>query len=320
MLDLTATVAVGQRIEPPAGYSVAGYISSGDNYYPAGYVDPFAGGGVAAAESGAIIPVNALPGKNQLTIWWFKQVAAPSDKFGSFHLPSKLGRYTVEYPSEAPQIVIASGLGSGDLGPSQQAGSIYYQNDATQPGFNPNEEHALMLGSRAYALRDDLNDDSTTSEPFVLLAYTSATDQRPSMDVYAVLRETFEYPRRYDAIAGTKVQPPGPLFALPLPLDENGEVLNDEVSATVDPAADVTAPENYDAFTFEDRQGYHWLFRGAHAKTSAAATAAVSGGALAAITPVAGQAGVVTPRCPPWWLSLRSAAQQREPLPLWPTE
>mgnify|MGYP001148894300 CR=1 FL=1 len=291
VLDLTATVTVGQRIEPPAGYSVAGYISSGDKYYPAGYVDPFAGGGVAAAEKGAIIPVNALPGKNQLTIWWFKEVAAPSDKFGSFHLPSKLGRYTVEYPSEAPQIVIASGLGSGDLGPSQQAGSIYYQNDATQPGFNPNEEHALMLGSRAYALRDDLNDDSSTSEPFVLLAYTSAADDRPSMDVYEVLRETFAYPLRYDAIAGTKVQPPGPLFALPLPLDENGEVLNDEVSATVDPAADVTAPENYDAFTFEDRQGYHWLFRGAHAKTSAAATAAVSGGALAAITPVAGQAG-----------------------------
>ena len=291
VLDLTATVTVGQRIEPPAGYSVAGYISSGDNYYPAGYVDPFAGGGIAAAEKGAIIPVNALPGKNQLTIWWFKEVAAPSDKFGSFHLPSKVGRYTVEYPSGAPQIVIASGIGTGDLGPSQQAGSIYYQNDATQPGFNPNEEHALMLGSRAYALRDDLNDDATTSEPFVLLAYTSAADQRPSMDVYEVLRETFEYPRRYDAIAGTKVQPPGPLFALPLPLDENGQVLNEEVAATPDPAADVTAPETYDAFTFEDRQGYHWLFRGAHAKTSAAAAATVSGGAVATITPVAGQGG-----------------------------
>jgi len=291
VLDLTATVAVGQRIEPPAGYSVAGYIASGDNYYPAGYVDPFAGGGVAAAEKGAIIPVNALPGKNQLTIWWFKEVAAPSDKFGSFHLPSKVGRYTVDYPAVAPQIVIASGIGTGDLGPSQQAGSIYYQNDATQPGFNPNEEHALMLGSRAYALRIDLNAASTTSEPFVLLAYTSAADQRPSMDVYEVLRETFEYPLRYDAIAGTKVQPPGPLFALPLPLHENGEVMNEEVPATVDPAAHATAPADYDAFTFEDRQGYHWLFRGAHAKTSAAAAATVSGGAVATITPVAGQGG-----------------------------
>ncbi|MFZ9937726.1 MAG: hypothetical protein ACO3JG_11825, partial [Luteolibacter sp.] len=290
VLDLTATVAVGQRIEPPAGYSVAGYIASGDNYYPAGYVDPFAGG-VKAAEKGAIIPVNALPGRNQLTIWWFKEVAAPSDKFGSFHLPSKVGRYTVEYPSEAPQIVIASGIGTGDLGPSQQAGSIYYQNDATQPGFNPNEEHALMLGSRAYALRIDLNAASTTSEPFVLLAYTSAADQRPSMDVYELLRETFEYPLRYDAIAGTKVQPPGPLFALPLPLDENGKVMNEEVAGTLDPAAHNTAPADYDAFTFEDRQGYHWLFRGAHAKTSAAAAATVSGGAVATITPVAGQGG-----------------------------
>jgi hypothetical protein len=282
-LDLTATVAVGQRIEPPAGYSVAGYIASGDNYYPAGYVDPFAGGGVAAAEKGAIIPVNALPGKNQLTVWWFKEVAAPSDKFGSFHLPSKVGRYTVEYPAGAPQLVIASGIGTGDLGPSQQAGSIYYQNDPTQPGFNPNEEHAFLLGGRGYALRDDLNAASATSQPFVLLAYTSAADQRPSIDAYQVLRETFAYPLRYDAIAGTKVQPPGPLFALPLPLDATGEVLNQEVPRISDPAAHVTAPDGYDAFTFEDRQGYHWLFRGAHAKTGAAATSSRSGSGVSTI-------------------------------------
>jgi hypothetical protein len=290
-LDLTATVAVGQRIEPPAGYSVAGYIASGDNYYPAGYVDPFAGGGVVAAEKGAIIPVNALPGKNQLTVWWFKEVAAPSDKFGSFHLPSKVGRYTVEYPAGAPQLVIASGTGTGDLGPSQQAGSVYYQNDATQPGFNPNEEHAFLLGSRGYALRDDLNSASSTSQPFVLLAYTSAADQRPSMDAYKVLRETFEHPLRYDAIAGTKVQPPGPLFALPLPLDENGEVMNGEAGSILDPAAHNTAPEAYDAFTFEDRQGYHWLFRGAHAKTSAAAAATRSGSGVSAIALTAKGAG-----------------------------
>ncbi|MFO0203687.1 MAG: hypothetical protein ACK528_11225, partial [Alphaproteobacteria bacterium] len=171
VLDLTATVKVGTRIEPPAGYSVAGYIASGDNSYPAGYLNPFTVG-VKAAEAGAIIPVNALPGKNQLTIWWFKEVAAPSDKFASFHLPSVVGRYTVEYPTDAPQLVIASGIGTGDLGASQQAGSVYVQNDATQAGFNPNEEHAFLLGSRAYALRDDLNASSSTSQPFVLLAYT----------------------------------------------------------------------------------------------------------------------------------------------------
>ena len=54
------------------------------------------------------------------------------------------------------------------------------------------------------------------------LAYTSPTDQRPSMDVYQVVRETFDYPLTYDAIAGTKLQPLGPLFALPLPLSDSG--------------------------------------------------------------------------------------------------
>jgi hypothetical protein len=293
VLDLTATVAVGQRIEPPAGYSVAGYIASGDNYYPAGYLNPFTVG-VKAAEAGAIIPVNALPGKNQLTIWWFKEVAAPSQKFASFHLPSVVGRYTVEYPTDAPQLVIASGIGTGDLGPSQQAGSVYVQNDATQPGFNPNEEHAFLLGSRAYALRDDLNSASTTSEPFVLLAYTSAADDRPSMDVYELLRETFAYPLRYDAIAGTKVQPPGPLFALPLPIDGNGEVLNYEVEGVPDLAAGSGAPASYATFTFQDRQGYDWTYRGAHAKTSASATASVTSGGVSNITVSLKGAGYAT--------------------------
>ena len=293
VLDLTASVKVGARIEPPAGYSMAGYIASGDNYYPAGYLNPFTVG-VKAAEAGAIIPVNARPGSNQLTIWWFKEVVAPSDQFGSFHLPSVVGRYTVEYPTNAPQLVIASGIGTGDLGPSQQAGSIYYQNDATQPGFNPNEEHAFLLGSRAYALRDDLNASNSTSQPFVLLAYTSAADQRPSMDAYQVLRDTFAYPLRYDAIAGTKVQPPGPLFALPLPLDSNGEVQNVEVNPIPDPAAHTSAPDAYDAFTFEDRQGYHWLFRGAHAKQSAAAAATRSGSGVSAIALSVKGAGYTT--------------------------
>ena len=292
--DLVATVNVGDRLEPPAGYSKAGYIAGGDNYYPAGYIDPFLKGALAAA-AGAIIPVNALSGRNQLTVWWFKEVAPPSEKFVPFFLPSKVGRYTVVYPTGKPQIVIASGIGTGDLGPSQQAGSIYVQNDTTKVGFNPNEEHALLLGKSAYALRDDLNNATTTSQPFVLLAYTSPTDLRPSIDVYQVVRETFDYPLAYDAIAGTKAQPPGPLFALPLPLDSNGKVLNREVDEGVpDPASGSGAPTSYASFTFQDRQGYDWTYRGAHAKTSASATASVSSGGVSSITvPVKG-AGYAT--------------------------
>jgi len=287
--DLTLTVNVGDRIEPPAGYLKGGYIAGGDNYYPAGYIDPFAKG-AAAAEAGAIIPVNALSGSNQLTVWWFKKVVPASAKFAPFYLPSKVGRYTAVYPTGKPQIVIASGIGTGDLGPSQQAGSVYYQNDATKPGFNPNEEHALLLAKSAYALRDDLN-SGATSQPFVLLAYTNPTDQRPSIDVYPVVRETFTYPLAYDAIAGTKAQPPGPLFALPLPLDGTGKVLNYEVAGTPDLPGGSDAPTSYDTFTFKDRQGYDWTYRGAHAKTSASATASVSSGTVSAITLAAGARG-----------------------------
>ena len=214
----------------------------------------------------------ANPERFDLKVWWFKKVEPPSAKFAPFYLPAQVGRYQVEYPMYKPQIVIASGNGTGDLGPSQQAGGVYYQNDATKPGYNPNEEHALLLGKRAYALRDDLNDPATTSRPFVLLAYTHPTDRRPSMDVYEVVRETFTYPLAYDAIAGTKVQPPGPLFALPLPLGDDGKALNYEVDAMADLASATDAPESYAGFSFKDRQGYDWTYRGSHAKTSASAS------------------------------------------------
>jgi len=220
-----------------------------------------------ASDRRLMVPL-AEPERFDLKVWWFKKVEPPSAKFAPFYLPAKVGRYQVEYPMYKPQIVIASGIGTGDLGPSQQAGGVYYQNDATKPGYNPNEEHALLLGKKAYALRDDLNDATTTSRPFVLLAYTHPTDRRPSMDVYEVVRETFAYPLAYDAIAGTKVQPPGPLFALPLALGDDGMALNYEVNAMADLANATDAPANYAGFSFKDRQGYDWTYRGAHAKTS----------------------------------------------------
>jgi hypothetical protein len=285
--DLSATVSVGQRLTPPSSaYSVAGYIASGSNYYPAGYINPFTNG-VKAAEAGAIIPVNALSGQNQLTVWWFKQVVAPNANFASFYLPSVVGRYTVAYPTSPapPEIVIASGIGTGDLGPSQQLGSLYVQNDSTQIGFNPNEEHALMVAGRAYALRDDLNDAAKTSSPFVLLAYTNPTDLRPSIDAYKVVRSNFTYPLTYNAIAGTKAQPPMPLAALPPALNPSGNVLNYEVAGTPDLAAGANAPTAYSSFTFRDRQGYDWTYRGAHSKASAAATTIINGsGAVTSIT------------------------------------
>ncbi len=270
---INSTATVGQRINPPSGYSPAGYIAGGTGYNPVAYRNPFAVG-VTTAELGAIIPVNANPGDNQLKIWWFEKVSPPSPAFSPFYIPAKIGRYTVSYPANPDTIVMASNAGTGDLSPSEVAGSLYIQNNRALPGFNPNEEHAILIAGRAYALRDDLNNTSTnpaeyTSEPFVLISYTSPTDQRPAMHAFKVLRELdlpgdandvlFNYP----VTAGTILQGPMPLPILPLPVDANGAVKNLEVPGTPDTAHQ--GPTLYTNFTFKDRKGYDWVYRGPHA-------------------------------------------------------
>ncbi len=272
---LTATARVGERILPPSSeYSVAGHIELGagfsDAYYPAGYIDPLAAG-VAAAEKGAIIPVNAIPGANILKVWWLRQVTPPTATFAPFHVPAKVGTYTVSYPTDARQIVMASNAGSGDLSPSEIAGSLYIQNIRGNRGFNPNEEHALMLNGRVYALRDDLNDTSSnpanyTSEPFALLAYTSPADKRPAMSVFRVLRENETHRFDYPITAGTIIQGPMPLPLMPLPIGPNGKSKNLEVDGVPDTAH--SGPATYTKFTFEDRKGYNWVYRGPHANGS----------------------------------------------------
>jgi hypothetical protein len=278
---INATGLVGQRINPPADtanvqYARAGYIAGGTGYHPGAYRNPFELS-VEAAESGAIIPVNAVPGDNELRVWWFQRISPPSSAFQPLYIPSKVGRYTISYPSGAPQIVLASNAGSGDLSPAELAGSLYVQNDRALPGFNPNEEHALLIGGRIYALRDDLNNTSSspadyTSQAFALLSYTSPADQRPAMSVFRVVREVnvsgssnnilFDYP----VTAGTVLQAPMPLPLLPLPVDSTGSVLNAEVG---NPDTAHSAPAElaplYSRFTFQDRKGYHWVYRGPHA-------------------------------------------------------
>ena len=313
---------VGDRLVAPAGYRVGGYIASGNNFYAKAYVDPFTAG-MAAADKGAIIPVNALPGANVLKVWWFKDVVPPSAKFESFSTPAKIATYTISYPTTPATIVLASGSGSGDLGPDQAAGSVYVQNDRSATGFNPNEEHAMLLPPRVYAIRDDLNvttGSTYTSEPFVLLSYTSSVDGRPAMQVWKVLRELdlpgtandirFDYP----ITAGTILKAPMPLEVLPPPIDpESKLVKHREVNPVADlPPMGSTAPELYKKFTFKDRKGYDWVYRGPHAGaplgaasilaggtgfttvptiafsggggTGATATASIAGGAITAIT------------------------------------
>jgi hypothetical protein len=284
---LVGTATVGQRLVPPsADYATAGYVAlrpdALDPFDPVAYLDPFAVG-VAAAAAGAIIPVNALPGNNTLNVRWFKPVAPPSAAFQPFYVPAKVGRYTVSYPTSPRQIVLASNLGSDDLSPSEAAGTLYVQNNRAATGFNPNEEHALLLNGRVYALRDDLNHTSVdgtvyTSEPYALLRYTSPADGRPAMTAFKIVREVdlpgtandilFNYP----ITAGSIVQPPMPLPLLPLPLDARGKSKNFEVpgGGVADTAHLATGAlaAHYTRFTFADRKGYSWVYRGPHAGAS----------------------------------------------------
>lgn len=259
---ISQTALVGERIAPPAGHS-AGVIENGTGYLPSAYINP-AVSGVPAAAQGAIIPVNAVPGNDTLRIRWFREIQAPAG-FSSFHVPSKIGTYTLRYPLNPAKIVIASNLGSGDLTASEAAGALYFQNNPALPGYNPNEEHALVIAGRAYALRDDLNltgatANSYSSEPFVIISYT-ALDGRPATKLWKVLREDETHTLSYNATAGTVIQPPMPLPILP-PNPANREV----TAANVDPApaSGVPAKLGYDKFTFKDRTQRDWLYRGPH--------------------------------------------------------
>jgi len=170
-----------------------------------------------------------------------------------------------------PQIVLASNLGTGSLPSEFASGSIYYQPDPKKPGYNPNEEHALMLGGRGYALRDDLNitsGDTFTSLPRVLIQSTDPTDDRPTISVFEVVRESPAYRFSYPVTAATILGSPMPLPLLPLPIAPNGKSKNLEVKpggVDQDPAVAVDAPASYTPFTYKDRKGYDWVYRGPHA-------------------------------------------------------
>jgi hypothetical protein len=290
------SATVGSRIEAPGpGYEMAGYISGGTCYSAAAYVNPLGSAGFPGGAAGAIIPVNALSGKNQLTVWWFKKVSFPAaTKVEPFYVPAIAAQYDVSWPANPQELVIASlkGLENPGLTSVQASGSIYRQPDPALPGYNPNEEHGLLIDGNVYALRDDLDLD-TSSQPFVLLQYTDAGDKRPAMRVAKVVRQTATYPLVYDKIAGTPLTPPMPLALLPLPKKADKSVRNEEVELTSKDtlpllatagAATINYRAAYDKFTFEDRKGTHHLFRGAHAKTSATAAATIGGLTTASFT------------------------------------
>lgn len=290
---VSQTVAVGQRIQAPVGEQgtgpgegyVAGHINelAGRSYNPFAYADPFVAG-FEVASQGAIIPVNAIPGTNSLEVWWFRPNAADADRgFVASHWPSVIGRYTLQWPANAREIVLASKRGSegdGPLNSFEAGGVIYAQNHPAQPGYNPNEEHAIMSGGTAYATRDDLNITNAvgySSHPYVLLQYV-AGDGRPAMSVFQVLREKPSAGWVFDYIteAGRKLEPPMPLPLLAKPVEGSGDNAvnynteplggDGDLPGGWNPTDHASGPfGHYARFTYRDRKHDFWVYRGLHA-------------------------------------------------------
>lgn len=184
---------------------------------------------------GPIIPVNAHPGapdRDLPIVVWYDD---PRTNEGLLW-PYVARIYKAQYPQEnsVPRIVIASQYGNEGksatntdqivappigsypaattFDPSRlQAVQIYSQPNPGAPGYNPNEEHALVAPSlrfadlsprppAIYALRaGDLNNRDTavttganayTSSPFVLVQYFDLADNETKMKLYAIKKET----------------------------------------------------------------------------------------------------------------------------------
>jgi hypothetical protein len=191
---------------------------------------------------GPVIPVNLHPGAkadntDRIVVVWYEDPL----KHDRLLWPHRARAYTPRWPATEAEglgrIVIASQFGSESVNafgadqlvapaignfprettynPSRlQSVQVYQQGDRTKPGYNPNEEHALMAPSlrfaavsprppAAYALRhNDLNfynaasptesgqaPATYTSHPYVLVQFFDTADQEFKMRVYSVQRE-----------------------------------------------------------------------------------------------------------------------------------
>lgn len=164
-------------------------------------------------------------GKHDLAVVWFKRLepqnVAPLQAIESVWpaWPHQAVRYKPEWPDTSDEstdrIVIASRMGSDSLNnknaeePQLKFATnqysnllVYNQPDENLPGYNPNEEHAIVAKSwrhrtessvpdAVFALRNDLNradpsQETYTSKPFVLAQYKDLKTDKYGMKVYKI--------------------------------------------------------------------------------------------------------------------------------------
>ncbi|WP_269526450.1 hypothetical protein [Coraliomargarita parva] len=207
---------------------------------------------------GPVIPVNRYPGASASNEGLFVVVWYDDPTLNDHMLwPYQAEQFAPFWPGNSPRILMSSGYGSESvdaLGNDQvimpemtveevvipaattfdparfEQVAIYSQPNRDLPGYNPNEEHAIMAASlryasvaprpnAAYALRDsDLNDTSSgsthTSEPYVLVQFLDKADNEFKMKVFNVVKEDeLNYPDGFavEMEAGEPVIPYYPL-------------------------------------------------------------------------------------------------------------
>jgi hypothetical protein len=176
--------------------------------------------------TGQVFPVNV----GQLEIWWH-DVYRGSEWPGSTRIvwPSMARMYTNDWPTNAPVHTIG---GVGEVNQQSEVDAanelnpnIYWQNNPSMPGFNPNDEHAFLWtgssgGWRLYALRDDLGLPyfAEGSKPFSLMRYRQGPllDTETSADIKLKpwAMKVFEVKRGFLGLTGEAGQPllPPPPF------------------------------------------------------------------------------------------------------------
>ena len=186
-----------------------------------------------SSRTGVIIPVNrysdARPQEagRELAVAWYRTNSK------GVYWPAKAVRYEPRWPFDPDRIIVASELGGEVLGqapldPAEfDSARIYVQNDFNFPGYNPNDEHAVMASSNTgsghqavYALRSDYGsglegDRGAASDPYVLVKYYDDAVLEWKFRVFRVEATGAGFTEfRYNGTAGTAVAPPFPVSLL----------------------------------------------------------------------------------------------------------
>jgi len=235
-----------------------------------------------ATQTGSIVPVNKVIGDTDpMVVVYYEEggrlieanTGNPArhpdtrERLTFFDWPYTPANYNLDWPDNADKIIIARQDGSGerDVATYGDELDVYVQNDPNEPGYNPNEEHALIApfgaGNAVFALRDDLNGYENASEPFALMTYKDPNDLTDDgegvakMEVHQVVATEGAYqfapspmlPKiedPYEGDVGAFIQPPYPLSIF--------------AYSPRNTSSSISAPGDQTGKVFEDRTARHW--------------------------------------------------------------